>query len=395
MAAKAQFESNIASSSKRMYDEQESFYWQNYNYWWSDIIWSITWTIWDLVQFLIIISAIGFSIGSFFFFIYIFISLFKKWWEVTLTEMRSFWKWVINTLSGLFWWVTKKIKNTFSYFYNHKLLSWLLILIIVWIGFIQWVIDGTSRILKLTKINPWYVWVDLNNDTIMTPGYHLYSPLKSWFFLSPTNNFSFDIIDVQANAQEELAVSLAYRVTFKIIDEKRLDLYRNNGAKNIQLLSSDIVMPRMLEVINWIIKNYSFKDIWWKHWEIKTVTITWANKVLQNIWIEIQDLNILSITLPESYIKSKQDLLQAENALKLSQAQLEAQQKLSEKNLLEAENKKKVTIIEAEWLTEYNKIISKQEITSTMIEMKKLEIEEKKIEKWNGIIPQWWNINWL
>lgn len=178
-------------------------------------------------------------------------------------------------------------------------------------------------------------------------------------------------------------MTLEYRATFKLIDNKRLQFYKENGAKNIRLVSSDIVMPRILEVINGVIKKYSFKDISNKHSEIKTITIEEANKVLSHIGIEINDLNIISIKLPDSYLKSKEDLLKAENELRLSQAQLESQKKESEQKLLQATNLKNVKIIEAEALAEYNKIINSQELTTRMIEMKQLEIEEMKIKKWD------------
>jgi hypothetical protein len=77
----------------------------------------------------------------------------------------------------------------------------------------------------------------------------LYSPLKTSVFLSPTNDFTFQIAEVTANTKEELGVTLDYKVGFKLLDDKRLDFYNKFGAKNIRLVSSDIVMPRLLEVI--------------------------------------------------------------------------------------------------------------------------------------------------
>ncbi len=393
----AKFESNI--SSGRGYDtiQQKSLSNMDLDMGYQDNLWisnsnnnildSIFGGISSFFHLLIVFINIWIVVFAIFFLIYIIISLFKKWANKTLDELKSFWKGTIQTLSYFFNIIKKISLKIFYYFWNRKILSLAIFLLFVLVSFIWNVVDGKSKILKLVKINPWFVWVDLKNNTISHPWYHLYSPMKSWFFLSPTNNFSFDIVDVKANSKEDLAVTLEYRATFKLLDNKRLQLYKENWAKNIRFVSSDIVMPRILEVINWVIKNYSFKDISNKHWEIKTITIKEANKVLTHIWIEIKDLNILSIKLPDSYIKSKEDLLKAENELKLSQARLESQKKESEKRLLEAQNSKKVKIIEAEALAEYNKIINSQELTPAMIQMKRLEIEELKIQKWDGKMP--------
>jgi preprotein translocase subunit Sec63 len=85
--------------------------------------------------------------------------------------------------------------------------------------------------------------------------------------------------------------------------------------------------------------------------------------------------------LPKSYLISKEDLLKAENELKLAEAKLEAQKRESEKQVLEAQNDKKVKIIEAESIAEYNKIVNN--INQKSIDLKKLELEKLRIEKWD------------
>lgn len=386
MWARAEFESSY--SSKESLNQVQGFYEGDYvgaSY--GGILNDVVYVVWDVIDIVWYLMLAIIIVFWFFFLFYLLISLFKNGGAKTLAEMKSCGVWFANIVKKLFVALQVFLKRIFHFFWNRKFLSIMIIGAFILIEFLWAVVNGYSRILRFTEIDPGFVWVDLKNSRVLEPWYHLYSPIRSSFFLSPTNNFSFNIVDVPANSEEELPVVLDYRVTFSITDEKRLDLYKNNGAKSIQVISSDIVMPRMLEVINGIIKDYSFKDIGWKHNEIKGITITWANEVLWNIGIQIQDLNILSIRPPESYIKSKEALLNAENELRLSQSQLEAQQKESEKKVLEAESNKKVKIIEAEALLEYNSIVSQQALTPTMIEMKQLEIEEKKVEKWDGKLP--------
>lgn len=350
-------------------------------------LWNIFNSLWELFW-LLFAFLIGVAlVFLFFFFLYIIISLFTKWWEKTTEELKRILMWAYNacikSLQILLW----KAKEFLLFVFKKKIIFASLLVALFLLNFAENVFNWDSNFLRWTKIGDSYVWVDLKNQKIIQPGYLLYSPLHTNFFLSPTNNFDFEIAEVTANTSEELWVTLDYRVGFKLIDEKRLDFYKKYGAKDIKLVSSDIVMPRLLETIKGIIKGYSYKDISSKHNEIKNITIEEANKILKPIGVELQEVNILDIRLPDTYLKSKQDLLNAETELKLAEAKLETQKKESEKKLLEAQNLKSVKIVEAEWLAESNRIINSQAITPAMLEMKKLEIESMKISKWDGKLP--------
>lgn len=343
--------------------------------------------IWNFLEFLYLIIIWIIIILWLFFLLYIIISLFTKWWEKTSQELKSFLNWAYNIIVDVFKKIFLKLNYIFSYIMKRKTISVLIILFLVLLNFLWNIVNWNSNILKLTKIWDSYVWVDIKNNKIIKPWYFLYSPITTNFFLSPTNNFDFEIAEVTANTSEELWVTLDYRVWFKIIDEKRLEFYKKYWAKDIKLVSSDIVMPRLLEIIKWIIKSYSFKDISSKHNEIKNITIDEANKILKPIWIELQEINILDIRLPDTYLKSKEDLLNADSELKLAEARLETQEKEAQRKLLEAKNLKSVKIIEAEAIAESNKIINSESITPEMLNMKKLENDELKINKWDWKLP--------
>lgn len=369
--------------------DQNSFWWMassdSYNSWW--IADSVFNGIWNILDFIYVIFFWILFVFWFFFFLYIIVFLFTKWWEKTSEELKKFLSWAYYIIINSIKYIINKIKYLCIFLLKRKILFIFIVIGLFIINFIWNILDWNSKILRLTKIWDSYVWVDLKNKNIIAPWYFLYSPITTNFFLSPTNNFDFEIAEVTANTSEELWVTLDYRVWFKLVDEKRLEFYKKYGAKDIKLVSSDIVMPRLLETIKWIIKWYSYKDISSKHNEIKNITIWEANKILKPIWIELQEVNILDIRLPNTYLKSKEDLLNAENELKLAEARLETQKKESEKKLLEAQNLKSVKIIEAEWLAESNKIINSQAITPEMLNMKRLQNEQLKITKWNWVLP--------
>lgn len=384
----AKFDSRIAEESM---NQVADYSWANYSNGFS-LFDSISNIIWDIVSLLMFSIWTIIVITGVFLFLYLLVSLFTRWWEKTLIDFKKISNWFFWLIKNIILKIYDIFNKTFLFFWKRKTISILLVLIICLVNFTSSVIDWKSRLLKLSKINSWFVWVDLKNNKILNPGYHLYSPIKTNFFLSPTNNFDFEIAEVTANTIEDLWVTLDYRVWFKIKSDQRLAFYNSYGSKSIKLVSSDVVMPRLLEVIKGIIRNYSFKDISSKHNEIKNITIDEANKVLWPIWVELQDITILDIRLPKSYLVSKEDLLKSENELKLAEARLETQKKESERKILEAENIKKVRIIEAESVAEYNKIITSEKIGDDAIEMKRLELEKLKIEKWDWKMPT--HIDW-
>lgn len=238
--------------------------------------------------------------------------------------------------------------------------------------------------IRITRIPYGFVGVDLKRDAIIQPGFYVYSPLRSDYFLSPVLSFDFEIAEATATSQEELGITMDCRVWFKINPSKRLELYRKYGSKDIKLVSSDIVMPAILESIKKIMREQSYKTINTKVDELRALIIQDASKRLWEFGIEIEYISVLDIRLPQEYLKSKEDLLKAENELKLAEAKAQTSSKQSEQKLLQAQNDKKMMIISAEAQAEYNKIVASQTLTNQILELKKLEIEEEKVKKRDG-----------
>ncbi len=377
----AKFDSRVQEESLEMWFNSYAQYDQGMAYYWS-------W-MWDSVYFIgnLLSEIIPFFIVLFaaFYLIYLLITAIKHWLDEVLKDLQKRGNWFISSISRLWNWIVSwKLRHVFKAWWANALF-WVIIFVLL--STISSIFKGQSRLVKIDRIAEWMVWIDLQHNKVIQPWYHVYSPLMSSYFLSPTNTFDFEIAEATANTSEELNVVIDRRVGFEFQDGKRLWFYNQYWAKNIRLISSDIVMPLLLESIKSVIYRYSFKDLSAKSEEIKQATLELANEKLSDKWIALQYLNIIDIRLPESYLKSQEDLLKAENEGKLAEAALETQKKLAEKEFLKAENLKAIKIVEAEAIAEYNRIVSEQSLTTQWIEMKKLELNDKKIQKWNGILP--------
>jgi len=147
--------------------------------------------------FSILIPLLG-SILAIFYAIYLLVMAIKKGLDEVLQDLQKRWHQLRNTLSRFISWVAGwRIWNIFTTG-RHNLIFWISIFVI---GSILLSISaGTSRIVKVDRIPEWMIWVDLQKSNIIQPGYHIYSPLISTYFLSPTNTFDFEIAEATANA---------------------------------------------------------------------------------------------------------------------------------------------------------------------------------------------------
>lgn len=359
----------------------------------SSVSWfgSVAQTATNIIDYIATTSIVFFAIG---YVIYLIFWAIKHGPEMAMKSLQSLAWWVQKYAIRLYHRVAwRRIFRVFGRVWQNRLL-WIAIIGVY--SFIVSVWSGQSALMKIVRIPDGMVWVDLRNAMIMQPGYHAYSPLMSEYLLSPTNTFDFEIVEATANTSEELAVSLDRRVWFEFLEEKRLDFYRQYGSKDIRTVSSDIVMPALLESIKKVIYQYSFKDLLTQSDNIKAQTMELASTKLAEKWIALQYLNIIDIRLPESYLTSKEELLKAENERKLAEAALETQKKKDEKRLIEAESNKKIKVIQAEAIAEYNRIVSEQNISESLLEMRKIDVQESRIKKRDGKMPQTINggMNW-
>lgn len=73
-----------------------------------------------------------------FYFLYILVSLFTKWWEQTSKELKTFLLWAYNLIINLFKLIILKIKLLIKFLFEKKLISISIIIIIILGNFMKY-----------------------------------------------------------------------------------------------------------------------------------------------------------------------------------------------------------------------------------------------------------------
>ena len=89
-------------------------------------------------------------------------------------------------------------------------------------------------------------------------------------------------------------------------------------------------MPALLESIKKITRDQSYKTINIQADDLRKHILADASQRLSALGIDLEYMSILDIRLPSEYLKSKEDLLKAENELKLAEARAQTASKESE-----------------------------------------------------------------
>lgn len=160
-------------------------------------------------------------------------------------------------------------------------------------------------------------------------------------------------------------------VNFNISKETANTLYREVGTD----YKTIIVEPAIQEAMKATIANYTAEELITKRNEVSNFALTSLTDKLSNKGITLSSLNIIDLSFSNEFdaaVEKKQIVEQ------------QTQQAKYELEKAKVENEKKIenAKAEAEVMKQQN-----SEITDKTLELKKLEIQQKLIEKWNGILP--------
>lgn len=177
---------------------------------------------------------------------------------------------------------------------------------------------------------------------------------------------------MEASSKDLQKVSnIGIAVNYNVDKGKANELYREVGKE----FKSILIEPTIFESVKQGMSQYTAEELITKRSEVSNVIVELLTGKLQNKGIMITALNITDLSFSTEFDKA------------IEQKQIVAQQTEQAKYELEkakVENEKKIenAKAEAEVMKQQN-----SEITDKTLELKKLEVQQDLINKWNGQLP--------
>lgn len=160
-------------------------------------------------------------------------------------------------------------------------------------------------------------------------------------------------------------------INYNVNKSKANSLYREVGKD----FKTVIIEPAIYESVKQGMSQHTAEELVTKRSEVANIIIKLLTEKLENRGILITALNITDLSFSEEFDQAIEKKQVVEQQTQQAKYELEKAKVENEKKI---ENAK----AEAEVMKQQN-----QEITEKTLELKKLEVKQKLIEKWNGQLP--------
>ena len=176
-------------------------------------------------------------------------------------------------------------------------------------------------------------------------------------------------VNTEAFSKDLQSVNTTLAINYRVDTAKSDSIYKNIGAD----YESVLVTPAVNEVLKAITATYTAEESVTNRQLISDGLVTGLNEKLNDIGLYITDVNIIDFDFSEAFITAIEE------------------KQVAQQKLLKAETEKKTAITNAEAEAEATKIRAEAEAAANDLINKSLTdkvIENKKIEKWNGVLPK-------
>jgi prohibitin 2 len=285
----------------------------------------------------------------------------------------------------------KKIKKCFLWIWKKKVT---VIIAAVCLIFLLWIIDMIKSGEMFVTIIPGERGVVFNHfgggisDNILHEGTHFCIPKLQTVYRAIIARQSAEMEKIYADSKEFQDVTLWLNVEFQLQENNLGALFKEYGIMRSEEMIKEIIWPNVNEVAKNIIVDYSIGSVLLHQPEIKTKIVSKLTETLKRYYINVIDVDIVNILINQAY---RDAIAQTELAVyerDQETIRLEGAKKEAERRLLEAETRKQEKILEAEGIAEYNRLTSRQLVSASMLEYRRLENQRAAIEKWDGKLPQ-------
>ncbi|MHB0994925.1 MAG: prohibitin family protein [Elusimicrobiales bacterium] len=194
-------------------------------------------------------------------------------------------------------------------------------------------------------------------------------------FFESVTRFSIQIqradIKTQAFSKDLQTMNSHLVVNHRIQKETVVSIYRNLGPNYVD----NIVDPAVQEVFKAIAARYSAEKIISERSLLVEEINAEVKERLNKKEIIVTDISVTDLDFTDQFLKAVEDKQVAEQQAKMSE-------KLVEKAKRDAEQQIAKSRGEAEALR-----MQREQVTPSLIELRKVDAQLKAIEKWNGVLP--------
>ncbi len=206
------------------------------------------------------------------------------------------------------------------------------------------------------------------DDKVMQEGFHVKAP-----FVQEVVQIDNRIVKLEVNTEafskDLQTVTTTLAINYRVDSAKSFSLYKNIG-KNYE---SILVTPAVNEVLKAITAQYTAEESVTNRAIISDGLILGLNEKLNGDGLYVTDVNILNFDFSEAFITAIEE------------------KQVAQQKLLKAETEKQTAITNAQAEAETIRIKAQAEAEANKIVSESLNeyvIENKKIEKWDGKLPQ-------
>lgn len=160
-------------------------------------------------------------------------------------------------------------------------------------------------------------------------------------------------------------------VNYNVDKSKANSIYKEVGVDYQTIL----IQPAILESIKQGMSQYTAEELITKRSEVANIIMSLLKEKLEQKGVLITALNITDLSFSKEFDKAVEDKQIVEQETQKAQYELEKAKVENEKKI---ENAK----ADAEVMKQQNK-----EITDEYLKLKELEVQQKIIEKWDGVLP--------
>lgn len=263
------------------------------------------------------------------------------------------------------------------------------------------------NIFGITRIEAGHVGVEVNlagsqrgaQDIPVRTGWVFYSPLKTRIVEFPTfmqtvkwtheTNEGHPVDEsISFNSREGMEIKGDFALSYAIEQSKTPDFYVKYRITDLEKFTHGQLRDIVRQSLNEVGATYTIEDIYSEKKGIfqREVETKIASKV-NIVGVSISNFGFIAAPgLPQQIQTAILGKTQAITDAERARNQLAVTQAEMAKTVAEAEGQAKATIAEANGEAEANRLRT-QSITPAILEMKRLENERARIEKWDGSVP--------